>query len=299
MASIFCLPCLDGILPQQYLENEALLAEGTYILLGDCITVDELKRAELLLDAFYRNFVPLYGEGSCGLNVHNVGAHLTDCVRLFGPLWAWSCFGFEDSNSMILHAVHGTGNVAKQIMQYRSALGFMRSSSLFNHTSTKQWKKKLEVDGCLIPETPKSLPNNEDTPFILQKIGAPNGAKVHLAQRVQVDGKKFYSQRYTRMKKKICYAILTNSGKMALVKFFIIHVTSGKVFAVIQILPERTDSPISGLNAGKHLMCVSKTDVEVIPVHRIKEKVFFIQAGDCASIFVAHNPNSHGHAVFK
>ena len=86
---------------------------------------------------------------------------------------------------------------------------------------------------------------------------------------------------------------------MALVKFFIIHVTSGKVFAVIQILPERTDSPISGLNAGKHLMCVSKTDVEVIPVHRIKEKVFFIQAGDCASIFVAHNPNSHGHAVFK
>ena len=52
------------------------LSEATYILLGDCITAQALGRANTLLDEFYSEFEALYSGGSCGLHVHNAGAHL-------------------------------------------------------------------------------------------------------------------------------------------------------------------------------------------------------------------------------
>lgn len=58
----------------------------------------------------YSKFGELCGEGSCGLNVHNVGVHLVTFVRKWGPVWgwSWSCFPSEDMNADILKTVHGT-----------------------------------------------------------------------------------------------------------------------------------------------------------------------------------------------
>ena len=56
------------------------------------------------------------GDGSCGLSVHNTGAHLADYVEGWGPLWAWSTFGFEDMNGTIMDLTHGTGNVCRQVL---------------------------------------------------------------------------------------------------------------------------------------------------------------------------------------
>ena len=50
----------------------------------------------------------------CGLNVHNCD-HLGQSVRNWGPLWAWSCFGFESLNSKIIKQVHGTRNACSQV----------------------------------------------------------------------------------------------------------------------------------------------------------------------------------------
>jgi hypothetical protein len=96
------------------LQHFACSSEGIHILLGRDITEHDLVRAELLLKSFYENCSDLYGEASCGLNVHNL-QHYVSCVRTWGPLWAWSCFGFESCNGEILRSVHGTGNVCSQI----------------------------------------------------------------------------------------------------------------------------------------------------------------------------------------
>ena len=117
----YALPCLSGYLPAKYLKHFANFSEAIHLLLGDCITEANLVRAETLLDSFYSRFSTPYGEGSCGLNVHNVGAHLVFYVRLWGPIFAWSCFGFEDWNASILQAVHGTGDVTRQILCHVSA----------------------------------------------------------------------------------------------------------------------------------------------------------------------------------
>ena len=97
---------------QSILNIFSFLSEGIHLLLGDSITEADLVRAEMLLDVFYKDFSHLYAEGSCGLNVHNVGTHLVFFyVRSWEPLFAWSCFGFEDWNAVLLQAVHDTGDV--------------------------------------------------------------------------------------------------------------------------------------------------------------------------------------------
>jgi len=54
--------------------------------------------------------------------VHNAGAHLVDYVEGWGPLWAWSTFGFEDMNGTLMDFCHGTGNVCRQVQKCHSYL---------------------------------------------------------------------------------------------------------------------------------------------------------------------------------
>ncbi len=86
----YAVPCLHEFLSDVYLEHLACLCEGIHLLLGDKITECQLGRTEALLDSFYKDFADLYGKGSCGFNVHNIGAHLSFlCSNV------WSSLGVE------------------------------------------------------------------------------------------------------------------------------------------------------------------------------------------------------------
>jgi hypothetical protein len=102
---------LQVYLDSVYLNHFALFVESIYILLSDSMTEQILAEVEAKLSAFYKAIPQLYGLKICGLNVHNVGAHLVWYVRQCGPLCAWSCFPYEDMNGNVLSWVHGTGNV--------------------------------------------------------------------------------------------------------------------------------------------------------------------------------------------
>ena len=39
----------------------------------------------------------LYGDESCTLNMHSL-IHLSTFVKMWGLLWVYSCFGFENMN---------------------------------------------------------------------------------------------------------------------------------------------------------------------------------------------------------
>ena len=115
-------------MPQRYLEHFACLVEGVYILLGDNITPGSIDLARDLLSTFYKDHQLLYGDGSSSLNVHNVGAHLVTYVQSWGPLWAWSCFPFEDLNGALLEHVHGTGNQCRQLIWMLYAQNSLRAN---------------------------------------------------------------------------------------------------------------------------------------------------------------------------
>ena len=42
--------------------------------------------------------------------------HLSQCVRNWGPLWGYSCFGFESMNGHLRKSCHGTGYILPQLI---------------------------------------------------------------------------------------------------------------------------------------------------------------------------------------
>ena len=130
------------------------------MLLRACISEPDLVSAEALLNVFYRDFCKLYGEGGCGLSVHNV---------VWGPLFAWSCFGFEDWNEVLLQAVHGTGDVTKQVLchihtqlQLKSLFLRMPENDTREYISklikqSRQWKITQTAQDCSISQPQVSV----------------------------------------------------------------------------------------------------------------------------------------------
>ena len=124
----YSVPSLLGYLDPVYLDHYALLVEGVYILLSDHIEETKLVRAEMVLTTFYHQYKSLYGKNNCTLNVHNV-SHLTQYVRRLGPMWAYSCFPFEDMNGALMKLVHGTGDVCLQILRSLQTLKHLCSDN--------------------------------------------------------------------------------------------------------------------------------------------------------------------------
>ena len=67
-----------------------------------------------MLKDFYSMLPELYGTNSCTFNAHSL-THLTMYVRLWGPLWTHSLFGFESFNGHLSSMIHSKYRVAEQV----------------------------------------------------------------------------------------------------------------------------------------------------------------------------------------
>ncbi|XP_049267770.1 uncharacterized protein LOC125756850 [Rhipicephalus sanguineus] len=97
----YSLPCLSGILIEEYWRHLSKLSGGVYILLKDELTAQEIDKAEFLLKKFVSRCEALYGASFMTYNVHAL-LHLASCARSLGPLWAHAAFVFEGGNGTIL-----------------------------------------------------------------------------------------------------------------------------------------------------------------------------------------------------
>ena len=304
----YALPCLKGYLREDYLEHLSLLSEGIHLLLGDAITENELIKAENLLDSFYAQFANLYGKGSCGLNVHNIGAHLTFYARMWGPLWTWSCFGFEDWNAALLQSVHGTGDVTRQCLQMKEIQLKLSSidvdsipndatrSFLKRMTKTgKMWKSVQSVNNVKVAG---SLLKMHDLPCeIITATGTDNIKTLRKCARVRLNNEKLYSKLYTRMKKRICYVVRCKNGDIREILYFIINPLLNSVYALAHKIQVHSDSFICDIGPQHIIRVMKTTDQVIFPVENIIEKVFFMDVDDKS--YIACVPNRIGHGVFK
>ena len=64
---------------------------------------------------FITNVIFSAGESSQTHNFHLL-RHLTYFVKLFGPLWVYSCFGFEALNGFLTTMIHGTQHISNQVI---------------------------------------------------------------------------------------------------------------------------------------------------------------------------------------
>ncbi|XP_035663834.1 uncharacterized protein LOC118407465 [Branchiostoma floridae] len=110
----FSLPLLRDVLPTEYFAHYCLLVKAVSKLLSDRISPADLQLADQQLDIFCKRFEDLYGERSQTMNMHLL-RHLAHYTRLLGPLWAFSCFGFEGMNGQLRRMLHGTRFIVTQI----------------------------------------------------------------------------------------------------------------------------------------------------------------------------------------
>lgn len=111
----YSIPCLYGILPEDYLQHFILLVESIYLLLKDSISLSDLNKATQMLKHFCLKMKELYGARYETYNVHCL-LHLAERVCDLGPLWSHSCFCFEDFNGELRKLFCGTQGVVGQIV---------------------------------------------------------------------------------------------------------------------------------------------------------------------------------------
>ena len=291
----YSLPCLDGILPDKFLDHFSLLSEGTYLLLQDKISAADLERAEHLLQTFYRSFPDHYGSGSCGLNVHNLGAHLVHYVRLWGPLWAWSCFPFEDSNASLLQCVHGTGSVMKQALKIKQAQTYLLKTGFGDVKTPRKWTNTTEAANCTIAGRLELVPQSDRDRPEFQSLA---GRKLKKVSRVIYDGKRFSSAQYARMAKRVCNVVALTDSQIVGVKYFLLDEETMQVFAYTQCT--NTSPGFPHLSGGVHLTAVTFLDrYVVVPLERFLDTLILISVDESGTGYAAKKPNQHGHAIFK
>lgn len=97
LAWCYWLPCAQDFLNADRRHLCAIFAEATFILNKDLITVDELERAENLLEEYRMHFEQYFPREQLVYNVHLL-KHNVRCVREIGPVWVASGFRFESLN---------------------------------------------------------------------------------------------------------------------------------------------------------------------------------------------------------
>lgn len=110
----YSVPCISGVLEDEYVEHWGLLVAGVYLLLKDSITDSDVEQSSKLLAQFVVRLQFLYEESQMTYNVHQL-LHLAKSAHLFGPLWAHSCFSFESNMGRLLKLVTSSNGVALQI----------------------------------------------------------------------------------------------------------------------------------------------------------------------------------------
>lgn len=110
----YSLPLLEKVLAPLYFHHYSLFVCAIHILLQSRLSEVQVKAAEVMLSDFYTMLPELYGTNSCTLNAHSL-IHLTYYVKLWGPLWTQSLFGFESFNGHLVNMIHSRHKIAEQV----------------------------------------------------------------------------------------------------------------------------------------------------------------------------------------
>lgn len=309
----YSIPSFIDFMSPDLLNHFGLLVEGSYILLSDKITGDDLNRAKCVLLEFYANYQNFYGSSNSTLNLHNTCVHLVDYVKKLGPLWAWSCFPYEDMNGSIIDSVHGTGDVCLQILWLIQAQKrLLVDSYKIRSPGIKKFVEELMLTGrknvtikhvaknCSIAGGMTDILNNNSLPMDkirkVLNISEPEVGKVSKVLRVVNKDVIFYSEQYTRMKKRIGFIVLIeheNGTGMASVQYYVYHHKSDQCVAVVRPLVIDNNNPLVNVNV-KHLIRVKKLEEEnIVLVENIKEKLLFLN-GNKKFLCIARLPNLYG-----
>ena len=164
----YSLPILCGFLPPLYCDHYALLVVSMHMLQQDSINPAELDAAEAMLNDFVSFLPELYGERSCTMNAHLL-THLTKYVRLWGPLWTHSAFGFESKHGHLKNMIHSRSDVVDQLVFFTEVEQTLQS---FQSTlCTRENERTMEFLAQMSGDAPrKNMQAVGDHTYIVGKV---------------------------------------------------------------------------------------------------------------------------------
>lgn len=143
----YSLPILSDIMEDEYFAHHTALVLGIYYLNQSSISARMIREAEEALVSYVSNFERLYGKRHMSINVHAL-LHLPQVVRRLGPLWATSCFPFENANGFLKKFVHGTRHAELQICSNLSlftGLKNLKNQVLLHSSPATKFCEKLDA----------------------------------------------------------------------------------------------------------------------------------------------------------
>lgn len=205
----YSLPLLKGALPSLYWHHYSLLVCAMHIMLGTYITQDQINAAEQMLKDFHFLLPELYGESSCTANAHLL-THLAKYVRLWGPLWTHSTFGFESKNGQLKYLFHGKNDVIHQLLFNINVAYTLQlvSEQLLQHESDRTLQFITHLNHKASNMTPLDNVNschvyivgcrNLVKPSAEQSIALGSNANIEVFSRLFKDGVTYSSVNYRR-----------------------------------------------------------------------------------------------------
>jgi hypothetical protein len=304
----YSIPCLYGILPQEYFEHYLLLVESIHILLGTSIAKQDLRKATLLLRRFCCSIDYLYHARYETPNVHAL-LHISRKVNDLGPLWAHSCFFFEDLNGDIRKLFNGTQNVQCQILYSVSVnqkipelVTRLPLGSKEHDFYLKLAKKMPSRNRLLIADKYYAIGNLKrceippEVRLAIESVyGLCGGFKQFL--RIMVGKSVIHCKQYLQETKRNSYTVkYMDSGRTCFghVQYYLecTYADRDVYLAVILALDTNSDAVLSADTTAKlqHITpVVSTKKTSVVPVTDIQELCMFLafqdQSFDCVTQF--------------
>lgn len=288
----YSYPCLCGVLENTFLQSFLLLVQSVYILLKTDISEENLLQCELDLVRFVGECEILYGEEVITFNMHSL-LHLVQSVRKSGPLWATSTFPYESNIFYFKQYVNGPKGVQNQIIEKHLQLMTYRHSvatAAFNNDDSYQYCKTLFEYRRLTQYTTTKdgiVFSGHGTPLINITDSAEEPLLNGLVfNRCMFKGIVFHSTLYDRPKKTDDTIIkLKNDTIVQITKFILIEERCCMTVRKIITAPIKENVPML------HLMKVvkKKKNIMIISMEEIKQKMIFIDVGEC---YVCELPNT-------
>ena len=205
----YSLPILMMCLPPLYLHHYALLVCAIHILLQESLATSQITAAELMLCDFVALLPELYGERSCTMNAHLL-THLAKYVRLWGPLWTHSAFGFENKNGHLKYLFHSRSDFVDQLvfnMDVQQTLQLIQP--ILQEQESDETLKLLQYFGGDAPR--RNMKQVGDSTYAVGKIEQKeltriekqvlrtfSGSSVQSCTRIFHQGTLYHSRRYAK-----------------------------------------------------------------------------------------------------
>lgn len=311
---------LYGVLPDAYYQHHLLLVEAVFLLLQDEVHDRDIEQSLRLLQHYCFMFAPLYGKQHMTANLHSL-LHLPEVVRHLGPLWAHSCFPYEDANGDLLTLFHGSHAVEKQIVEHINTLQQLPSlaqSTLLPNSSQQGFYHKMTTKGTHGRKSQKidehlsvvGSPHyaelcDSEKALLLQAGGNPPTQVLLYPRLLLPNHRELVAETRSRSTKRNNSCLLYKSGeahKYGVVQKIISFWESAtvKCFVLLKRLEpaslEVCDDQLTHANFKKHFVAFfpprSENQVAISATEILDKCVYINIAKYIEYVFVSHLPNT-------